>query len=77
MRGERYFLSRPMMSVMLITGLALLGAGRAEAVDPPHLGAAKVESLRQATEQASLPRAFLDGLKAGPSLTLPQMLAHT
>ena len=45
MRGERYFLSRPMMSVMLVTGLTLLGAGRAEAVDPPHLDAAKVESL--------------------------------
>ncbi len=75
MRGERYFLSRPMMSVMLVTGLALFGAGRAEAVDPPHLDAAKVESLRQATEQASLPRTFLDGFKAGPTPTLPQMLA--
>lgn len=75
MRGERDFLSRRLPSVMLLTGLALLSPGRAEAVDPPQLDAGKVESLRHATEQASLPRNLLDGLKIDPTLTLPQVLA--
>lgn len=75
MRGERYFLSRRLTSVMLLTSLALLGASPAMAVDPPQLDAAKVESLRHATEQAALPRNLLDGFKIDPTLTLPQVLA--
>ncbi len=75
MRGATYFRGQRRSSVMLVTSLALLGAGPALAVDPPHLDAAKVESLRHTTEQASLPRNLLDSFKIDPTLTLPQVLA--
>ncbi len=75
MRVRTHFHGRRRTSVMLVTSLALLGASPARAVDPRHLDAAKVESLRHATEQAALPRNLLDSFKIDPTLTLPQVLA--
>jgi soluble lytic murein transglycosylase len=61
-------------ALVLAAGLVVLAGGSTSASETQRVDPAKIEALKAATEQASLPRGLVDTFKVDPSQTLPQVL---
>ncbi|MBM3549869.1 MAG: lytic transglycosylase domain-containing protein [Alphaproteobacteria bacterium] len=75
MREERSTrVRRRARAAALVAAVLALAGGSAMASEAPRLDPAKVEALKSATEQASLPRGAIDTSRFDPNQTLPLVL---